>query len=209
MPQIVNFGLFVTASILLIVTPGPDMMYVIARGVGQGRWAGLLSALGVCTGLLFHVFAAALGLSALLRTSLVAYSIVKYVGAAYLVYLGIRTLLDRGEQAKAETRPALGSGRIFLQGVLSNVLNPKVALFFLAFLPQFVPSTGDSTFLPMLVLGFTFTGMGIVWLTGLACLSGSVGQWLTTNRRVRRAMQAISGIALVGLGVRIALARRS
>ena len=209
MSQIVNFGLFVTASIILIVTPGPDMMYVMARGMGQGRRAGLLSALGVCTGLLFHVFAAALGLSALLRTSLVAYSIVKYVGAAYLVYLGVRTLLDRGGGERVEARPAARGVKIFFQGVLSNVLNPKVALFFLAFLPQFAPATGASAFLPMLVLGFTFVGLGIVWLIGLACLSGSLGHWLSGNRRVKRAMQAIAGIALVGLGVRIALAKRS
>ncbi|MFC2079453.1 LysE family translocator [Candidatus Bipolaricaulota bacterium] len=209
MPQIINFGLFLAASVLLIVTPGPDMMYVIARGMGQGRKAGLLSALGVCTGLLLHVLAAALGLSALLRTSLIAYSIIKYVGAAYLVYLGVRALLNQRQRGEVQRRTESSGRRIYLQGVLSNVLNPKIALFFLAFLPQFSPTRGTSTFIPMLFLGLTFTALGIVWLASIACLSGSLGRWLSTNRRASRVMRSISGIALIGLGVRIALARRT
>ncbi len=208
MIEITDLGLFLTASILLIVTPGPDMMYVIARGVAQGRKAGLLSALGVCTGLLFHVFAAALGLSILLRASAVAYSIVRYAGGAYLVYLGIRALRNKTESEPAEATPAARRSRIYLQGVLSNVLNPKVALFFLAFLPQFVPATHVSSFGPMLALGLLFTALGIVWLIGLGWLSGSVGRWLSENRMASRAVQWLSGCALIGLGLRLALGRR-
>lgn len=208
MLEITDLGLFLTASILLIVTPGPDMMYVIARGVAQGRKAGLLSALGVCTGLLFHVFAAALGLSILLRASAVAYSIVRYAGGAYLVYLGIRALRNKTESEPVETTPAARRSRIYLQGVLSNVLNPKVALFFLAFLPQFVPAIHGSSFGPMLTLGLLFTALGIVWLIGLGWLSGSVGRWLSKNRTASRAVQWLSGCALIGLGLRLAFGRR-
>lgn len=206
---ITDLGLFLTASILLIVTPGPDMMYVIARGVAQGRKAGLLSALGVCTGLLFRVFAAALGLSILLRASAAAYSIVRYVGGAYLVYLGIRALLDRRGRDPVEATPAALQSTIYLQGVLSNVLNPKVALFFLAFLPQFVPTTRASAFEPMLTLGLVFTALGIVWLIGLGLLAGSLGRWLSRYRAASTAMQWLSGCALIGLGLRLAFGRRS
>ena len=206
---IANLGLFLTTSILLIVTPGPDMQYVIARGVAQGRRAGLLSALGVCTGLLVHVFAAALGLSALLRTSAAAYSIVKVVGSGYLIVLGVRALLDRGRSERASDVRQLGQSRLYLHGILSNVLNPKMALFFVAFLPQFVPASRASTFVPMLVLGLAFAALGVVWLVGLGLLSGTVGRWLNAHRTASRIMQRVSGLALIGLGLRLALDRRS
>jgi threonine/homoserine/homoserine lactone efflux protein len=208
--DIANIGLFLTTSVLLIVTPGPDMMYVIARGVGQGRRAGLLSALGVCTGLLVHVFAAALGLSALLQASAVAYTAVKLIGSAYLIYLGVRTLLARTHPVGA-AQPAHPAPRmkLYFQGVLSNVLNPKVALFFVAFLPQFVPASSASAFGPMLLLGLAFTALGVIWLIGLGLLSGAVGRWLNEHRAASRVMHCLSGTALIGLGLRLALGRRT
>ena len=207
-PDIADAGLFLTTSVLLNVTPGPDMMYVIARGVAQGRRAGILSALGVCTGLLVHVFAAALGLSALLQASAAAYAAVKLVGSAYLIYLGLRTLLVRTRPDGAPCPPPRRT-RLYFQGVLSNVLNPKVALFFVAFLPQFVPASSGSTFRPMLLLGLTFTALGVLWLIGLGLLSGAVGRWLNEHGAASRTMQWLSGAALIGLGVRLALGRRN
>jgi len=206
--DIADVGLFLTTSVLLIVTPGPDMMYVIALGVAQGRRAGLLSALGVCTGLLVHVFAAALGLSALLRASAAAYAAVKLAGSAYLICLGLRTLLARTHPDRAPSPPPRHT-RLYFQGVLSNVLNPKVALFFVAFLPQFVPASSGSAFRPMLMLGLVFTALGVLWLIGLGLLSGAVGRWLNEHRGASRAMQCLSGAALIGLGVRLALGRRN
>src|SRR5262245_35646575 len=132
-----NLIVFMTATLALNLTPGPDMLYVIARSVGQGQKAGVVSALGIGAGCLAHTFAAALGLSALLMSSAVAYDVVKYAGAVYLIYLGVRALMSKSRfERQSELKPARLSD-IFYQGVVTNVLNPKVALFFLAFLPQF------------------------------------------------------------------------
>lgn len=144
--------LFCVTAFALIITPGPNQIYIIARSTSQGRKAGLLSVLGVDTGTLVHVVAASLGLSALLASSALAFSIVKYVGASYLIYLGIRTWLSKADTPELAT-PELSSGkRVFFQGMLTNVLNPKVALFFLAFLPQFVNKSHGHVAEQMLVL---------------------------------------------------------
>ena len=153
-----NLLLFFTASLALIVAPGPDMLYVLTRGVTQGRPAGLVSAAGVCSGILVHTAFAAVGLSTILAQSAVAFSVVKYVGAAYLVYLGVRTILDReGFAAPGQEAERARLATVFHQGVLSNVLNPKVALFFLAFLPQFVDPRAGSAGFQMLAFGAAFT----------------------------------------------------
>lgn len=208
LPEGSSLLLFLTASLALIATPGQDNLYVLTRGVAQGRRAALVSSWGVCTGLLVHTALAAVGLSAILASSAAAFQVVKYAGAAYLVYLGVRTLVDRegfsvpegGGLRSASQGPGLW--RTFAQGVLSNVLNPKVALFFLAFLPQFAGSGGALRFL---ALGAAFTLLTLGFTGAIALFSGTLGGWLRSRPGPAKALQYAAGGILVGLGVRLAL----
>ena len=203
--------LFLTTSLLLILVPGPDMIYVVTRGVAQGRKASLISAAGVCTGICVHTTFAALGLSALLTRSAVAFSAVKYAGAAYLIYLGAKALLGREVLAAQEGSanvPCVGSLKLYRQGVVSNVLNPKVALFFLAFLPQFVNKSGEGVGIQMLLLGLLFTLMTQAVLTGVALFSGTIGQWIRRKPGVARIVSRITGSVLIALGLRLTLPER-
>lgn len=203
-----NLILFLTASVALILTPGQDNLYVITRGIVGGRGVALVSAWGVCCGLVFHTVLAAVGLSAILAQSAVAFSVVKYVGAAYLVYLGIRTLLDSDSFAPSGEREPASLKKAFLQGVASNLLNPKVALFFLAFLPQFVnPASGPSA-AQFLVLGAMFTALSLAITTLIALFTGTLGAWLVQRPRFTSILRWLTGFVLVGLGVRLALQRR-
>ena len=170
-----NLILFLTASLALIVAPGPDNILVLTRGIAQGRSAALVSATGASVGLVIHSVFAAVGLSALLQQSATAYSVVKYVGAAYLIYLGIKALLDRESFAMVgETAPAR-LGRVFFQAVASNVLNPKVALFFLAFLTQFADPTAGGVAPQLLALGLTFALLTWMVFSVLGYFSGRLG----------------------------------
>lgn len=193
--------LFVSGAVILLVIPGPAVMYVVSRSIGHGRSAGLVSATGIVVGTLFHVAAATLGLSALLASSATAFQIVKYAGAGYLVYLGIRTLRS-GDAGFLQA--ATGEGRLvglFGQGVLVNLLNPKTALFFLAFLPQFVdPSRGRAT-LQILELGVLFALMGWCSDSIWALAAGSAAELFRQNVRLRRAQRQVSGGALIALGL--------
>jgi threonine/homoserine/homoserine lactone efflux protein len=202
-----NLVLFVIASWALIVSPGPDMLYVITRGISQGRAAGLLSALGVTTGLLVHTTLAALGLGALLQTSTLLFLLVKYAGAAYLIYLGVRAFFDKGGivlQQQTQSRARV----IFVQGMLSNVLNPKVVLFFLAFLPQFVDDRAGNTTLQMIVLGMIFTIFGVLFLSALGYFSGQIGNWIARRPNLTARLRWVTSSVLVGLGVRLAFTKR-
>ncbi len=206
----VNLILFLTASLALIATPGPDLIYVVTRGVAQGRRAALVSACGVCSGLVVHTSFAAIGLSALLARSAVAFSVVKYAGAAYLIYLGIKALLSR-ESLVATGEAAPVASRLrgdFWQGVASNVLNPKVALFFLAFLPQFVGAGAGNAAVQMLVLGSIFALLGLVFLSFVAFFSGALGDWIGGRPNVAVALRWLTGSVLIGLGLRLALPER-
>ena len=199
-----DFALFFAASWILIVTPGPDIVYVVTRGISQGRKAGMVSAAGVTMGILVHTVFASLGLAVILRTSALAFLAVKFAGAAYLVYLGIKAFMDRTEFAIGNDKPAAGTGTIFVQGVLSNVLNPKVALFFLAFLPQFVnPRYGDAS-VQMVGLGLTFAFFGFVFLVVLGYSAGGIGLWLARMRRIADKIRLVTGSILVLLGLRLA-----
>jgi threonine/homoserine/homoserine lactone efflux protein len=206
----VNLILFLTASLALIATPGPDLIYVVTRGVAQGRRAALVSACGVCSGLVVHTSFAAIGLSALLARSAVAFSVVKYAGAAYLIYLGIKALLSRESLvATGEAAPAASRLRgVFWQGVASNVLNPKVALFFLAFLAQFVGAGAGNAAVQMLVLGSIFALLGLVFLSFVAFFSGALGDWIGGRPNVAVALRWLTGSVLIGLGLRLALPER-
>ena len=198
-------GVFSLASLALLVVPGPSVLYIVTRGITQGRMAGLASVLGVHVGTTFHIAAATLGLSALLMRSIVAFNIVKYAGAAYLVYLGIRRLLD--EDGPIQTGPvnARPLTRIFGQGILVNVLNPKTALFFLAFLPQFVDVQRGSVPLQMLVLGSIFIVLGLISDGTYALVSSLIGNRLRTSKSFARRERLVSGGIYLGLGVTAAL----
>jgi threonine/homoserine/homoserine lactone efflux protein len=193
--------LFVTGAALLLVIPGPAVTYVVTRSIGHGRAAGLVSVTGIVVGTLLHVTAATLGLSALLASSALAFQFIKYLGAAYLIHLGIRTLrrddLQLLQAANGERRLLC----IFVQGVLVNLLNPKTALFFLAFLPQFVdPSLGHPS-LQIFQLGVLFALMGWISDSVWAVLAGTVAAHFRSSVRLRRAQRNVSGGALIALGL--------
>ncbi|HEY2614882.1 MAG TPA: LysE family translocator [Chthoniobacterales bacterium] len=204
-----DFGLFLTAGILLNLTPGPDTVYILGRSIAQGRAAGVASAFGICVGSIVHTCAAALGLSALLATSGWAFSAVKLAGAAYLIFLGIRTLLQRRADLNLpahfkQRRAAVA----FRQGILTNILNPKVALFFLAFLPQFIDSAAPAKMIAFLFLGLTFVTTGTIWCLLLAWFGGEFSGWLRTNATIAALLHRAVGSLFVLLGLRLAVAVR-
>jgi threonine/homoserine/homoserine lactone efflux protein len=204
-----TLGFFLLATITLNLTPGPDMLYVIARSVGQGRRAGVVSALGIGGGTLVHMFAVAFGRATLLRSVPVAYEAVKYIGAAYLLYLGVRILLTK-ERRNEETRLRTESyARIFRQGVITNVLNPKVALFFLAFLPQFLDPQRGPIFWQVILLGLIFNTSGTLVNSAVALLSGSVGNRLRANPRLSRVQRWFTGTVFIALAARLAIPERT
>jgi len=200
-----SLGVFMAAALALLITPGPAVLYIVTRSMDQGRRAGLISMLGVHVGTLVHVAAAAAGLSALLAASATAFSLVKYLGAAYLIALGIRRLLDR-----APIGPAAGGRggpwhRVFVDGVVVNVLNPKTGLFFLAFLPQFVDPSRGAVGSQVLALGLLFVLLGLVTDGLYAISAGSAGRWLRANPRFVSGQRWVSGSMYIGLGVAAAL----
>ena len=205
MPEPDKLYLFVIASLVLLLTPGPAVLYIIARSVNQGRVAGIVSVLGLEFGTLFHVAAAALGISALLLSSALAFSIVKYLGAAYLIYLGVHKLLSRQETQHNEIDRRESLGQIFRQGVVVNVLNPKTALFFFAFLPQFANVSQGNIALQMLFLGCLFVVLATISDASYALLAGSLGHWLRGNRRFLKGQRYFAGSVYIGLGVTTAL----
>ena len=206
MPDTATLAVFAVAAVTLLVIPGPAVLYIVSRSVGQGRAAGLASVCGIHVGSLLHVAAAALGLSALLVSSALAYDAVRYLGAAYLVWLGVQRLLARDEDARPAGAARERLSRIFAQGVVVNVLNPKTALFFFAFLPQFVDAAAGAVPLQVAVLGATFVGLGLVTDSAYALLASTGAGFLRGRRLVARASRLVSGGVLVGLGVTTALA---
>jgi threonine/homoserine/homoserine lactone efflux protein len=191
--------------VALLLIPGPAVLYVVVQSAEQGRRVGLASVAGIHLGTLVHVAAATVGLSALIVASAVAFSVVKYAGAAYLIYLGIRKLIAGDDASEVEGRRET-LRRAFTRGALVNVLNPKTALFFLAFLPQFVDPDRGGVWSQALVLGLVFVGLGLVSDSVYALAAGSVGQLL---RRRRRALRYGSGVIFIGLGAAAALAKRN
>jgi threonine/homoserine/homoserine lactone efflux protein len=200
MPPLSVLPVFAATALVMLVIPGPAVLYVTARGAAQGRRAGLVSVLGIHTGSLVHVLASVVGLSALLMASAAAFSVVKVAGGAYLIYLGVRTIAGRGDaDRRAESR---GLRRLYLDGVVVNVANPKTALFFLAFLPQFVDPDGGPVWSQTLVLGLLFVVLGILSDGTYAMASARLGSWLRRRGRgVRRRGRYVEGGLLVGLGV--------
>jgi threonine/homoserine/homoserine lactone efflux protein len=197
---------FIFASIVLLLTPGPAVLYIIARSVDQGRTAGFVSVLSIEVGNFFHALAATVGLSALLFSSATAFSVVKYLGAAYLVYLGVRKLISHGTNLPATQVEPQSLRRIFSQGVTVAVLNPKTALFFLAFLPQFVDPSNGQVGLQFFTLGCIFVGMAIISDGMYALLASSAGEWIKSRRGIWQAEHYVVGLIYIGLGMTAALA---
>lgn len=206
MPTGSTLALFLAAALLLLIVPGPSVLYIVARSIEQGRRAGLVSAVGVGAGALVHVAAATVGLSALLVSSALAFAVVKYAGAAYLVFLGLRTLLARDE-ARAKVGPAPRRlRRVFSQAVVVEVLNPKVALFFFAFLPQFIDPARGTVAGQTLLLGGLFVLLGICSDGLYALAAGTAGTWLKGSTRFGRVRRYATGGVYLGLGLTTAVA---
>jgi threonine/homoserine/homoserine lactone efflux protein len=196
-----TLAVFAGAALVLLVTPGPAVLYIVARSLDQGRAAGLVSVLGVATGALFHVAAAALGLSALLVSSSVAFDVVRYAGAAYLVYLGVRKLAGPDEAPGGVERAPRTLASLYAQGVVVNLLNPKTALFFLAFLPQFVDADRGHVAAQVLFLGLVFVLLGVLSDGAWALGAGSIGGWLRGRAGVVRARRYLTGGTFIALGL--------
>jgi threonine/homoserine/homoserine lactone efflux protein len=197
--------LFVGAALLLLVVPGPSVLYIVTQSVSHGRRAGIVSVAGITTGTLVHIVAATVGLSALLASSALAFDVVKYVGAAYLILVGIRRLAgcERGVGAPAGGTRDLG--RLYRQGIVVNTLNPKTALFFLAFLPQFVDPGRGTPWLQILALGLLFAALGFFSDGAWALVAGTLGERLRRSRRFPAVQRYVSGSVFVGLGAVAAL----
>lgn len=200
-----DFGLFLAAGILLNLTPGPDTAYILGRSIAQGREAGIASALGICVGSIFHTCAAALGLSAILATSALAFVAIKLLGGAYLIFLGIKMLLDRRKHLSLPTNfRRRTTAAAFRQGVFTNILNPKVALFFLAFLPQFIDLASNMKVLAFLALGLTFVTTGTIWCLVLAWFASVFSERLRGNETIEQWLNRAAGALFLFLGVRLA-----
>ena len=204
-----NYMGFILVGILLNLTPGSDTMYILTRSIAQGKKAGIVSVLGIETGCLIHTLCASFGLSLVLTNSATLFMFIKYVGAGYLVYLGIKMLVERSpifenKHVDFERTDLL---RIYRQGVLTNVLNPKVALFFLSFLPQFIHPESAHGPIPFLILGGTFMVTGFLWCLFLAYSASIMTTALRNNEKIGKFMQKVSGAVFIGLGLQLALKR--
>ena len=205
MPDPSRLALFIGAALLLLVVPGPSVLYIVTQSVSHGRRAGIASVAGITTGTLVHIAAATVGLSALLASSAVAFDVVKYLGAAYLIVVGVRRLAGLERQDGAHGRGTRDLRRLYRQGIVVNTLNPKTALFFLAFLPQFVDPSRGAAWLQILALGLLFAALGFcsdgVW----AVVAGTLGERLRRSRRFPAVQRYVSGSVFVGLGAVAAL----
>jgi threonine/homoserine/homoserine lactone efflux protein len=192
--------LFISASLVLAVTPGPDIVYVITRGMTQGRKASLAAALGFTLGNIVHTFFAVVGISAVLRASAVAFTIVKVAGAIYLIYIGIKIFRSK-DLSEDKSSNILSPKAIFIQSITANILNPKVAIFFLAFLPQFVKPENGSSALQMIELGFLFMCCAFTVFSLVGIFSGTIGNTLKSNLKLNRILNSIAGAIIIGLGL--------
>jgi threonine/homoserine/homoserine lactone efflux protein len=206
-PGATNLGLFIGAALVLLLIPGPAVLYIVARSVEQGRVAGFVSDLGIHAATMVHVLAAALGLSALLNSSALAFSVVKYAGAAYLIWIGLKKIFGRAEAPGADLALVRYSyARLFRDGFIVNLLNPKTALFFLAFLPQFVEVGRGHVAVQVAFLGLLFAALGFVTDGCYALVAGTAGNMLKRSRAYLKFERYVSGTLFIGLGVTAAFA---
>jgi len=205
-----HYWLFIATAVLLIITPGQDTFFILGRSLSGGRAAGVAAALGISTGTVVHTIAAALGLSALLATSPYAFMAVKFAGAAYLIFIGVRALLSRASGLPGQEAPGEIDGRrsAFRQGVLTNLLNPKVALFFLALMPQFIDAGSNRKVGAFLVLGLTFVTLGVIWVVMLAVAAAKLRSAFLRRPSMATVLNKVAGTVFVALGLKLATARQ-
>jgi len=204
-----NVYLFFIASLMLNLTPGNDMLYVASRSISQGPKAGIISAAGIFCGCFVHIFAAIFGLSLIIAQSAWLFSLIKFAGAGYLIYLGIRSMLSKPvtDQPQKDI-PKVNSWKLFKQGVITNALNPKVAIFFLSFLPQFVDPKSPYIKMDLVTLGLWFAAQGTLVLIIVAILFGKSRNFFKQNPKIWLMQEQVTGIILIGLGIRVALAAK-
>lgn len=208
---VTDLWLFIVSGLALNMLPGPDSLYIIGRSAGQGFRAGSVAALGIGTGTFIHIFAAAFGLSAILATSAMAFTLVKIIGCIYLFYIGLTMLYAKG--AKDQNMPRENNpvplSKVFYQGFLTNMLNPKVALFFLAFMPQFIAADAPNKALAFIFLGLVFNINGMLWCHFLAWTSSSVSKKIKQNHLVTKVLTRFTGALFVYFGIKLALSRQN
>ncbi|MEO8017927.1 MAG: LysE family translocator [Pseudomonadota bacterium] len=209
MSGIHDYWLFIATAVALVITPGQDTFFILGRSMSGGRGAGIAAALGISAGSVIHTFAAALGLSALLATSPFAFMAVKFAGAAYLIYIGARALVSRASGLPAEDSGRDGDGRAaaFRSGIVSNLLNPKVALFFLALMPQFIDGTSTNKVAAFLALGLTFVALGVAWCVVLAIGAAKLRREFLRRPSMSGVLNRIAGAMFIALGLKLATAR--
>jgi threonine/homoserine/homoserine lactone efflux protein len=200
-----DIALFLVASALLTIAPGPDIVYVLTRGIAQGRKAGLAAAAGFSTGCIFHTLLAALGIAAIIRSSPLAFDLVRYAGAAYLVWIGIQAIRHASAFSLAAASDERALRTIFRQSVIGNALNPKVTLFFLSFLPQFVNTGAGHVGWQMAFLGVVFMVQSFVIFGLVALFSGGIGNWVRQKPAIATRLNLFAGITFIALGIRVAL----
>ena len=204
MDGIINFEVFLVAAILLNLTPGTDTMYIVSRSIAQGRVAGIYSALGITAGIMVHTFLAAFGLSLILVQSSLIFSSIKIIGALYLAYLGIQMIRAKQSENEQQTVMDASNKKIFIQGLITNVTNPKVALFFLAFLPQFIQTGSDGMNpVPFVILGLTFTLTGGTWCIITALFASMATAKLRGNAKVAVVLNKLTGIVFIAMGLKL------
>lgn len=210
MTGIIHFETFLLTGILLNITPGNDTIFILSKSIGQGKKAGIVSALGIGTGSFIHTILAALGLSLIIAKSILLFNIIKYAGATYIIYIGIKMFLDKNQLNTdiSDKNEAVNYRKIYRDAIITNVLNPKVALFFIAFLPQFIDPTFKNTVWPFLVLGITFITTGTIWCLILAIFAAAIFSKLKQRKTVSDYIHKICGIALIALGIKVAFFNR-
>ena len=210
MTGIIHFETFLLTGILLNLTPGNDTIFILTKSIGGGKKAGIVSALGIGTGSIVHTVFAAFGLSLIIAKSILLFNIIKFAGVAYLFYLGYKMLTDKSH---LQTDGVIANNntdywKIYRNGIFTNILNPKVALFFIAFLPQFIDPTLKNTVLPFLVLGATFITTGTIWCLILAVFASTIFGKLKANKKVSTYINKVCGFALIALGIKVALTKK-
>lgn len=200
-----DIGLFIVASALLTIAPGPDIIYVLTRGIAQGKTAGLAAAAGFATGCIFHTLLAALGIAALIRSSELAFDVVRYAGAAYLIWIGIQALRHRSAFSIEGASDAKALRVIYKQSVIGNMLNPKVTLFFLAFLPQFVNAQAGHVGWQMALLGLIFMVQTMIIFGAVGIFAAMIGGWIRRKPMIGERLNVFAGITFIALGIRVAL----
>ncbi|PGA22411.1 homoserine lactone transporter [Bacillus thuringiensis] len=199
---IINYEVFLLTGILLNLIPGADTMYIVGRSISQGRKAGVYSVFGIITGSLVHTLLVAFGLSIILTKSIVLFNTIKVIGVIYLVYLGIKMILDKTNVAFQASSSKLNIRKIYIQGLLTSLTNPKVSLFFIAFLPQFIDTKASGP-MPFIILGLTFTVTGLLWCLFVAYFSSYVTKKLRGNQKVGMILNKITGLIFIGMGLKL------